>query len=137
MIVIVAAFVYTFIIFISAKKIKPLSIFASVTLAVIFICEGFFAVSTYSAKNQIQNEITENVIAAAVENYSLPLYINIENNMVSSKIQFSAKRHNISSITDEEIKKLGRNGLVITDKKYDGFEVVYEDLSGYMILVSK
>ena len=107
------------------------------TLAIIFICEGFFAVSTYSTKNQIQNEITENVIAATVENYSLPLYINIENNMVSSKIQFSAKRQNISSITDEEIKKLGRNGLVITDKKYDGFEVVYEDLSGYMILVSK
>ena len=136
-IIIVAAFVYTFIIFISAKKIKPLSVFASVALAVIFICEGFFAVSRYPLKNQIQNEITENVISAAVENYSLPLYINIGDNMASAEIQFSAKRQNIASITEAEIKKLGRNGLIITDRKYDGFEIVYEDISGYYILVSK
>ena len=136
-IIIVAAFVYTFIIFISSKKIKPLSVFASAALAVIFVCEGFFAVSTYSVKNQIQNEITENVISAAVENYSLPLYMNIGDNMVSAKIQFSAKRQNISEINDSEIKKLGRNGLIISDKKYDGFEIVYEDASGYFILVSK
>ncbi|MBR6695458.1 MAG: hypothetical protein IKL70_03495, partial [Oscillospiraceae bacterium] len=136
-IIIVAAFVYTFIIFISAKKIKPLSVFASVALAVIFICEGFFAVSRYPLKNQIQNEITENVISAAVENYSLPLYINIGDNMTSAEIQFSAKRQNIASITEAEIKALGRNGLIITDRKYDGFEIVYEDISGYYILVSK
>ena len=136
-IIIVAAFVYTFIIFISAKKIKPLSVFASVALAVIFICEGFFAVSRYPLKNQIQNEITENVISAAVENYSLPLYINIEDNMASAEIQFSAKRQNIASITEAEIKALGRNGLIIADRKYDGFEIVYEDASGYYILVSK
>ncbi|MBP0960135.1 MAG: hypothetical protein J5992_08420 [Oscillospiraceae bacterium] len=135
--IIVAAFVYTFIIFISSKKIKPLSVFASVALAVIFICEGFFAVSSYSAKNQIQNEITENVISAASENYSLPLYTNIADNMTLAKIQFSAKRQNIEEISEAEIKTLGRNGLIITDKKYDGFEVVYEDTSGYFILVSK
>ncbi len=136
-IIIVAAFVYTFIIFISSKKIKPLSVFASVALAVIFICEGFYSVSMYSAKNQIQNEITENVISAAVENYSLPLYMNIGDNMASAKIQFSAKRQNISHITETEIKKLGRNGLIISDKKYDGLEIVYEDASGYFILISK
>ncbi|MBR4092265.1 MAG: hypothetical protein IKK32_00140 [Oscillospiraceae bacterium] len=135
--IIVAAFVYTFIIFISSKKIKPLSVFASVALSVIFICEGFFAVSTYSTKNQIQNEITENVISAVSENYSLPLYTNIGDNMTLAKIQFSAKRQNIGEISEAEIKTLGRNGLIITDKKYDGFEVVYEDASGYLILVSK
>ncbi len=136
-IIIVATFVYTFIIFISAHKIKPLSVFASVALAVIFICEGFFAVSAYSLKNQLKNDITENVISAASENYSLPLYMNIRDNMASAEIQFSAKRQNISLISDEEIKTLGRNGLIITDKKYDGFEIVYEDTSGYYILVSK
>ena len=57
--------------------------------------------------------------------------------MASAEIQFSAKRQNISLISDEEIKTLGRNGLIITDKKYDGFEIVYEDTSGYYILVSK
>ena len=91
----------------------------------------------YSAKNQIQNEITENVISAAVENYSLPLYMNIGDNMTSAKIQFSAKRQNISHITETEIKNLGRNGLIISDKKYDGLEIVYEDASGYFILISK
>lgn len=57
--------------------------------------------------------------------------------MTLAKIQFSAKRQNIEEISEAEIKTLGRNGLIITDKKYDGFEVVYEDASGYLILVSK
>ena len=57
--------------------------------------------------------------------------------MASAEIQFSAKRQNIASITEAEIKALGRNGLIIADRKYDGFEIVYEDASGYYILVSK
>ncbi len=136
-ITIVTAFVYTFVIFISRKRLKPLAAFASLALAVIFICEGFGAVSRYSLNQQIQNEITANVISAVKENYSLPLYINGENNMDFAKIQFCAKRENIGFISDDDLEALGRNGLVISERKYEGFEIVYEDASGYYILVSK
>lgn len=136
-ITIVSAFIYTFIIFVSKKKLTPLAVFVSLALAVIFVFEGFGAVNRYSLKPQMQNEITTNVISAIKENYSLPLYINGESNMDFARIQFSAKRENIMSISDEEIKTLGREGLIISERKHDGFEVVYEDTSGYFILVSK
>lgn len=137
LIIVVIAFIYTFIIFISKNRIKFLSVFATIAIACFFIFGGFITVRGYSLPEQDKNQITEGVISAVSENYSLPLYMNVDDNMISAKIQFSAKKQNISFITEEEIKSLGRKGLLITDNKYEGYETVYEDASGYYILVSK
>ena len=119
-----------FVIFLSTKKIKPAAFIPIFAFCALFLCESFSVVSSYAMPMQKQNDTLKKVISASVSHYSLPIYFEGDSSLILSRAQFL-------SPDSDEFENNGTRRLVFSTVISEGCQIVYEDSSGYYILIAK
>ena len=118
------------VIFLSSKKIKLAAFIPIFAFCALFLCESFSVVNNYAMPVQKQNDTLKKVISASVSYYSAPISFDGDSSLILSRAQF------LSQNADKS-ENNGKRRLVFSTVLLKDCEIVYEDSSGYYILITK